>query len=248
MGDFGKKNPADWFREEKSMQRNSWEKTISCTEKILLMTYNAQKKSYTVMWGKKISNSKGVGKKLSPQLIHPYPPSPTNVRLSCQPFRGLGKKRIWHLSKCHPSSRVHHVVVFKTKVLHFKIENTPIEYTSGKRKFKSAQIPFCVQTRAFRYEIVFRGIQPCFLHGRPKRWACFEPTEAARFLKKVKVHSVLYGHRKCVFEREFLCLERFHGRFLHFDIGVKEKPENVHLKLIFAMCSADLTYVNGSRI
>ena len=28
--------------------------------------------------------------------------------------------------------------------------------------------------------------------------------------------------------------------FLHFDIGVKEKPQNVHLKLIFAMCSTDL--------
>ena len=29
-----------------------------------------------------------------------------------------------------------HVVVFKTKVLHFKIENTPIKDTNGKRKFK----------------------------------------------------------------------------------------------------------------
>ena len=33
--------------------------------------------------------------------------------------------------KCHPSTkwlaRVHDVVVFKTKVLHFKIENTPIK-------------------------------------------------------------------------------------------------------------------------
>ena len=66
-------------------------------------------------------------------------------------------------------------MAFKTKVLHFKIEITPRKYTSGKRKFKSAQIPFCVQTRAFRYEIVFRGIQPCFLHGRSERLACFEP-------------------------------------------------------------------------
>ena len=128
---------------------------------------------------------------------------------------------------------VHHVVAFKTKVLHLKIENTPIKDTSGKRKFKSAHIPFCVQTRAFRYEIVFRGNPPCFLHGRSERLTCFEPTEAARFLKKLEVHSVLYGRRKCFFEREFLCLERFHGRFLHFDIGVKEKPQNVHLKLIF---------------
>ena len=31
---------------------------------------------------------------------------------------------------------VHHVVVFKTKVLHFKIENTPIKDKNGKRKFK----------------------------------------------------------------------------------------------------------------
>ena len=33
-------------------------------------------------------------------------------------------------------ARVHDVVVFKTKVLHFNIENTPIKDTSGKRKFK----------------------------------------------------------------------------------------------------------------
>ena len=31
---------------------------------------------------------------------------------------------------------IHDVVVFKTKVLHFNIENTPIKDTSGKRKFK----------------------------------------------------------------------------------------------------------------
>ena len=73
----------------------------------------------------------------------------------------------------------------------------------------------------------------CFLHGGSERLAWFEPTEAAKFLKKLEVHSVLNGHRKCVFEREFLCLERFHGRFLHFDNGVKEKPQNVHLKVIF---------------
>ena len=26
---------------------------------------------------------------------------------------------------------------------------------------------------------------------------------------------------------------KVHGRFLHFDISVEEKPQNVHLKLIF---------------
>ena len=41
--------------------------------------------------------------------------------------------------------RVHHVVVFKTKVLHFKIENTPIKDTSGNRKLKRMfRFLFCV--------------------------------------------------------------------------------------------------------
>ena len=34
---------------------------------------------------------------------------------------------------------------------------------------KNAQTPFCEQTKAFRYEIVFRKTQPCFLHGRSER-------------------------------------------------------------------------------
>ena len=120
-----------------------------------------------------------------------------------------------------------------SKVLHFKIENTRIKDTNGKRKFKRmlsflfaslprnrfldvtqrspkssrsfggalrdiqkrlrGRLPICGQTRAFRYEIVFRGIQPCFLHSGSECLACFEPTEAARFLKKFEVHSVLDG-------------------------------------------------------
>ena len=49
-------------------------------------------------------------------------------------------KRIWHLCKCHPSTKWlagdPDVVLFKTKVLHFKIENTPIKEANRKRKFK----------------------------------------------------------------------------------------------------------------
>ena len=30
---------------------------------------------------------------------------------------------------------------------------------------KECSFPFCGQTKAFRYEIVIRGIQPCFLQG-----------------------------------------------------------------------------------
>ena len=38
---------------------------------------------------------------------------------------------------------------------------------------------------------------------------------------------------KYVFKREFLYVNGFMDGFLHFDIGVKEKPKNVHFKLIF---------------
>ena len=57
---------------------------------------------------------------------------------ACQPFRGWGKKRIWHLCKCHPSTaenwlaRVHDVVVFKTKVLHNTQIRTQMEWESSK--------------------------------------------------------------------------------------------------------------------
>ena len=106
----------------------------------------------------------------------------------------MGKRRIWHLSGSH------HEAVFKTRVLHFKFENTPMKDTNGKKKLKkNAQIPFCGQTRAFRYEIVFRGIHPCLVRGGSERLAFFEPTDAARFLKKHEVLSVLYGQGKYVF-------------------------------------------------
>ena len=126
------------------------------------------------------------GKKFLPKLNHSYPPPPQKSH--GQPHREWGKRRIWYLSKRHPSTkwlaRVHHVVVFKAKVMYFKIENTPIKDTNGKRKFKRMlSFRFCGQTRAFHYEIVFRGIQPCFLHGGSERLP-------ASFLKKIEVHSV----------------------------------------------------------
>ena len=87
-----------------------------------------------------MSNSREVWEKILPGQKSPISHSLTNVQWSCQPFRGWGKKRIWHLCKCHPSTkwlaRVQDVVVFKAKVLHFKIENTLIKDTNGKRKFK----------------------------------------------------------------------------------------------------------------
>ena len=87
------------------------------------------------------------------------------------------------LSDIHQQNawRGHHDVVFKIKVLHFKLENTSIKDVNGKRKFKRMlSFFFCGQTKAFCYEIAFRGIQPCFLAA--ERLACFQQTKAARLV------------------------------------------------------------------
>ena len=54
------------------MQINSWEKHHAL-KKISLMTFNAEKKSYTVIYPGKISNSRGVWEN------HPYPTLPPTL-------------------------------------------------------------------------------------------------------------------------------------------------------------------------
>ena len=163
MGDFRKKCLADWFREEKSIQMNSWEKSILHWKKYRSWPIMLKTNLTPLYVGEKISNSREVWEKILPiqtkSVKSPTPHSPTNVQWSCQPFRGWGKKRIWHLCKCHPSTkwlaRVHDVVVFKTKVLHFKIENTPIKDTNGKRKFKRMLSFLSVDKRHCLVNLVF---------------------------------------------------------------------------------------------
>ena len=48
-----------------------------------------------------------------------------------------------------PGWLAHQVVVFKTKVLHFKIENTQIKDTSGKRKFNGMLSSFLGTNESF---------------------------------------------------------------------------------------------------
>ena len=74
MGAFRKKCPADWFREEKSMLIDSWEKNILHWKEKSLMTYNAKKKTYTVICWEKILPIQ------TKSVKSPIPHSPTNVQ------------------------------------------------------------------------------------------------------------------------------------------------------------------------
>ena len=66
------------------------------------------KKSLTPLYvGERISNSRDVWEKILPtqtKSVKSYH-SATNFQWSCQPFRGWGKKRSWHLCKCHQSTK-----------------------------------------------------------------------------------------------------------------------------------------------
>ena len=79
------------------MQKKILQKLYPALKKILLMTYNAEKKSY-IRGGKKfLTPEQGdpllhrLGKKLLPQLNHPYPPPPQKSNGHVNNLRGGGR-------------------------------------------------------------------------------------------------------------------------------------------------------------
>ena len=72
------------------MQKNTWEKQYPALKKISLMTYNAEKKSYTVICGGKNYLLQGFGKKLLPEN-HPYSPPPQTSNGHVNHLPGWGR-------------------------------------------------------------------------------------------------------------------------------------------------------------
>ena len=63
------------------------------------------------------------------------------------------------------------VVVFKTKVLHFKIENTPIKDTNGKRKFKRMlSFLFVDKRKLFAMKLSFEEFNLVFYTADRSAW------------------------------------------------------------------------------
>ena len=97
---------------------------------------------------------------------------------------------------------VHHMVVFKTKVLHFKIENTPIKDTNGKSKFKRMlSLLFVDKRKLFAMKLSFEEFNLVFYTADRSAWLVLnqQGSEVNTFLKTLEVHSVLYDQRKVRF-------------------------------------------------
>ena len=112
------------------------DKQYPALKKILLMTYNAEKKFLH-----RYMRERGGGGFLTPEVWEkiitsksPIPPPPQTSNGQVNHLGGGGRNG-YVIRQLKWLARVHHVVVLKTKVLHFKIENTPIKGTNGKRKF-----------------------------------------------------------------------------------------------------------------
>ena len=210
-----------WFQKKMSCRRISRGKKHAnkflgekypTLKKIPLMTYNAEKKLTPLyVMEEKISNSREVWGKILPGQKSPISHSLTNVQWSCQPFRGWGKKRIWHLCKCHPSTkwlaRDHDVVVFKTKVLHFKIENTPIKDTNGKRKFKRMlSFLFVDKRKLFAMKLSFEEFNLVFYTADRSAWLVLNQPRQRGFWRHLRYIPYSMIKEKFVFKREFLYL------------------------------------------
>ena len=205
MISWGKKHANKFLREN-----------YPALKKISLMTYNAKKNLAPLYVREKISNSGEVWEKILPvqtkSVKSPIPHPPTNVQWSCQPFRGWGKKQIWHLcQKCHPSTkwlaRVHDVVIFKTKVLHFKIENTPIKDTNGKRKFKRMlSFLFVGKRQLFAMKLSFEEFNLVFYTANRNTWLVLNQPRQRGFWRHLRYIPYSMIKERFVFKNEFLYL------------------------------------------
>ena len=94
------------------------------------------------------------------------------------------------------------MVVLKTNVLHFKIENTPIKDTNGKRKFKRMlSFLFVDKQKLFAMKLSFKEFNLVFYTADRSAWLVLnqQGSEVNAFLKTLEVHSVLYDQRKVRF-------------------------------------------------
>ena len=103
--------------------------------------------------------------------------------------------------------RDHDVVVFKTKVLHFKIENTPIKDTNGKRKFKRMlSFLFVDKRKLFAMKLSFEEFNLVFYTADWSAWLVLNQPRQRGFWRHLRYIPYSMIKEKYVFKKEFLYL------------------------------------------
>ena len=89
------------------------------------------------------------------------------------------------------------MVVFKTRVLLFEIENTPIKDTNGKRKFKRMlSFLFVDKQKLFAMELSVKEFNLVFYTVDRSAWLVLNQPRWRGFLRHFEEHFVPYDQRK----------------------------------------------------
>ena len=141
------------------------------------------------------------------------------------------------------------MVVFRTNVLHFKIENTPIKHTSGKKKFKRMlRFLFVVTRELFSMKLWFEEFNLVFFTADQSVWLVLNQATQRGFWRSVRY--VLYSMiKESTFLKGNFCIYKGFMDVFYILTSVWKKNHKMCIwNWFFAACSADLSCVNGSRI
>ena len=140
----------------------------------------------------------------------PITHSPSNVQWSCQPFRGWGKKPIWHLEMSSINKMAgarSSCGSFQDQSFALKIENTPIKDTNGKRKFKRMlSFLFVDKRKLFAMKLSFEESNLVFYTADRSAWLVLNQPRQRGFWRHLRYIPYSMIKEKYVFKREFLYL------------------------------------------
>ena len=149
-------------------------------------------------------------------------------------------------------ARVHHVVVFKTKVLHFKIENTPIK--DHKRQMeressKECSVSFLWTNESFSLWNCLSRNPTLFSTRRIGALGLFWTNQGSEVSEDTwGTFRTLWSKESTILKRNFCIYKGFMDVFYILTSAWKKNHKMCIWNWFFAMCSADLTCENGSTI
>ena len=86
-------------------------------------------------------------------------------------------------------------------------------------------------------KLSFERNSTCFLHCGSERFACFEQTEATRFLKKLEVHSVYSVVKESPFLKGNFCIYKGFMNLFYIFTTARKKTTKCAVKIDFLPCA-----------
>ena len=153
----------------------------------------------------------------------------------------MGKKQILHLSGWH------HVVVFKTKVLHFKFENTPMKDTNGKKKFKKLlRFLFVDKRELFAMKLCLEQFNLVFFAADQSAWLVLNQPRQGGFWRNMRYFLYSTVKESTSFKGNFCTYKGFMDVFYILTLAWKKNQKMCIWNSFF--CHALSRFNLGERI